>query len=406
MDPSNTIIIDNYRYHLPDSKIAKYTLANRDQSKLLIYQYGDIKHRTFRELPTIIPSGCWLVFNNTRVIQARLNFRKPSGARIEIFCLEPSQPSDYQQSFESSHGCTWKCLVGNARKWKDGPVSLNVNIGDQHLTLEARIKASSGGDFIIQFSWNNPGINFGEIIENAGSTPIPPYLKREAEVSDKTSYQTIYSKDLGSVAAPTAGLHFTEEVLKRLKEKGVESGEITLHVGAGTFVPVKTTNVRYHAMHAEQVALSRSFLAHWARNTGDLIAVGTTSARSLESLYWLGVKILQDQAIQPGQMNLDQWEHEQLPGHISLAESLQALMAYCNKHQLDQFHFSTRLMIVPGYKFRAVGGLITNFHLPGSTLLLLISAFIGEDWKSVYDYALNNQFRFLSYGDSSLLLPK
>ncbi|MEN8228522.1 MAG: S-adenosylmethionine:tRNA ribosyltransferase-isomerase [Bacteroidota bacterium] len=405
MDDANKIDIEEYRYNLLHSRIAKYPLADRDQSKLLHYEHGTIGERSFRELPEIIPEGAWLVFNNTKVIQARLQFRKATGARIEVFCLEPLDPADYQQSFQSTDACIWKCLVGNAKKWKKGPISLSTVIDGYDVVLEATVSEQNRENFTIQFRWNNSRFTFGEIVEIAGTTPIPPYLDRDAEESDKERYQTIYSRDLGSVAAPTAGLHFTDRMIQQLREDGIRTAEITLHVGAGTFVPVKETNARNHSMHAEQVVVTLAFLEQWMAHPNGLIAVGTTSSRSLESLYWLGVKLLEGDTPDPGQITLKQWDNEHLSGGFTLEESLKALIAYCREKKLDQFHFSTQLMIVPGYRFRAISGLITNFHLPGSTLLLLIAAFIGEDWKKVYEFAVKHQYRFLSYGDSSLLLP-
>lgn len=405
MDTVHTIDIDKYRYSLPDSYVAKYPLDSRDQSKLLHYHGGRINQHTFKQLPEILPKNSWLVYNNTKVIQARLQFKKQTGARIEIFCLEPVFPIGFEQSFQSTHTCSWKCLVGNAKKWKEGPISLATVIDGSDIVMEALLIEQSKEYFIIRFQWENPGFTFGEIIENAGSTPIPPYLKRDAEKSDRERYQTIYSRDLGSVAAPTAGLHFTEQLIQRLMKVGIPSEEITLHVGAGTFIPVKEPNARNHSMHAEQVVISRSFLEKWIGKTGDLIAVGTTSTRSLESLYWLGVKLLLGEKLDPTQLVLRQWENENLSGAASLKESLEALIGFSERYNLEQLQFSTQLMIVPGYSFRTISGLITNFHLPGSTLLLLIAAFIGDDWVKVYDYAVKHQFRFLSYGDSSLLLP-
>ncbi len=405
MDTVHTIDIDKYRYSLPDSYVAKYPLDSRDQSKLLHYHGSRIKQRTFSELPEILPKNSWLVYNNTKVIQARLHFTKKTGARIEIFCLEPIFPSGFEQSFQSIQSCSWKCLVGNAKKWKEGPISLATTIDGSDIVMEALLIEQSKEYFVIRFQWGNPKFTFAELIENAGSTPIPPYLKRDAEKSDRERYQTIYSRDLGSVAAPTAGLHFTEQLIQRLTEAGICTEEITLHVGAGTFVPVKESNARNHSMHAEQVVISRSFLEKWLCQTGDLIAVGTTSTRSLESIYWLGVKLLLGEKLDPDQLVLRQWENENLSGVASLKESLEALIDFSVRYNLEQLQFSTQLMIVPGYSFRTISGLITNFHLPGSTLLLLIAAFIGDDWVKIYDYAVKHRFRFLSYGDSSVLLP-
>ncbi len=405
MDVPHKIDIDQFRYNLEDVRIAKYPLDHRDQSKLLFYDRGRISQHSFSGLTGIIPENAMLVFNNTRVIQARLKFRKETGAGIEIFCLEPHDPAEYQKAFTATGSCSWKCLVGNMRKWKSGPLLLSSVVNGHEIILEAVVGERSRENMTIHFHWNSEVVTFGEIIETAGSTPIPPYLKRESEEIDRERYQTIYKRDPGSVAAPTAGLHFTEEVIRQIREQGIRTAEITLHVGAGTFVPVKEDDARDHPMHAEQVSVPLEFLKQWAGHPGGLIAVGTTTTRSLESLYWLGVKLTEGLNMVHSKLDLRQWENEQLPQGVSLSESLDALIKYCRAQELDHVQFSTRLMIVPGYKFRSVNGLITNFHLPGSTLLLLIAALIGEDWKKVYDYALEHQFRFLSYGDSSLLLP-
>lgn len=405
MATEHHIHMENFGYDLPDKNIARYPLPFREDSNLLLYDRGEITHSNFKSLSDFLPENSWLVFNNTRVIQARLQFRKATGARIEIFCLEPSDPVDYQQSFESTQSCTWICLVGNAKKWKSGAVTLETSIGGKTILLEAYKEGHSGDGFTIRFQWDQTGYSFGEIIESTGSTPIPPYLGRQAEESDKERYQTIYSRLDGSVAAPTAGLHFSEQMMKRLRDDGFNTSELTLHVGAGTFVPVKTENARNHTMHTERVVVSRDFLEFWHTRPEGLIAVGTTSTRSLESLYWLGVKMISGISDDPESLEIVQWDNEELPGHVSLVESLAALLDFCERQGLDQLNFGTQLMIVPGYKFRTISGLITNFHLPGSTLLLLIAALIGDDWKKVYAYALENQFRFLSYGDSSLLIP-
>lgn len=397
--------IENFNYTLPEGNIARYPLSDRSASKLLLYKGGHLSRDRFSTLPEHLPAGSWLVFNNTRVIQARLNFYKETGARLEIFCLEPRDPSDYELAFQSEGTTTWFCLVGNAKKWKSGPVFLRTVIKGQSLSLEARLKERSGDGFIVSFHWTNPGLTFGEIIEHSGSTPIPPYLNRKAEESDRERYQTIYSRNNGSVAAPTAGLHFTGDMLDKLELAGLRMEYLTLHVGAGTFVPVKERDARMHSMHSEQVVVHRSFLERWLLHTEGLIAVGTTSTRSLESLYWLGIKIRESAVLDPSSLAVHQWENEKFPQDISLNKSIETLLNYCNQHKLEQLHFSTRLMIMPGYRFRTISGLLTNFHMPGSTLLLLIAALIGEDWKKVYDYALKERFRFLSYGDSSLLIP-
>jgi S-adenosylmethionine:tRNA ribosyltransferase-isomerase len=405
MPASNHISVDDFRYPLGESFIASHPLPDRDQSRLLFYNRGSIDHRIFRELPGLVPPGSRMVFNNTRVIQARLHFRKSTGAKIEIFCLEPVAPPDYQQSFGSSKGCTWRCLVGHARRWKTGPLFLNTMVSGKPVELKATLEEQLGESAVVRFEWEEEGCSFSEIIENAGTTPIPPYLKREAEESDRDRYQTVYNRDPGSVAAPTAGLHFTKAMLDELARRGITRMELTLHVGAGTFVPIKQKDARQHDMHTETVLVSRSFLEHWAARPSGLIAVGTTSARSLETLYWLGVKRLTGAGLEPARAAFRQWENEALPGEIPLKESLGSLIDYCTRNRMDHFQFSTGLMIVPGYRFRTIDGLLTNFHLPGSTLLLLIAAFIGEDWRKVYDAAMENRYRFLSYGDSSLLLP-
>lgn len=405
MAEPSSICLENFRYNLPEAGIARYPLSNRSASKLLLYKGGTISHDRFSHLPEHLPDGSWLLFNNTRVIQARLKFRKESGARIEIFCLVPIDPADYEQAFQVETTATWLCLVGNAKKWKRGPVSLKTHINGTEIQLEAFLKERSGDGFMVSFRWYHPGVTFGKIIEHSGSTPIPPYLKRDAEESDRERYQTIYSMNNGSVAAPTAGLHFTGEMMRKLEQTKVRMANITLHVGAGTFVPIKEENARNHSMHSEQVVVTRSFLERWLKRSDGLIAVGTTSTRSLESLYWLGIKMKEHEYPDPSSLAIVQWDNEKLPQDIPLSESIGTLLGFCKLHDLDYLHFSTQLMIVPGYRFRTISGLITNFHMPGSTLLLLIAAWIGDDWKRVYEYALKENFRFLSYGDSSLLLP-
>ena len=405
MSQEREISIDSYRYYLPAEAIAKHPLPNRDDSRLLVYREGNVVHSNFRELPEQLPEHSWLVFNNTKVIQARLKFAKPTGAVIEVFCLEPVDPAEHQLSFESIHTCTWRCMVGNAKKWKSGSISLTTRIEGVDVRVDANCLEKGDEGFIVHFQWSAPGCSFAEIIESAGSTPIPPYLNRSAELSDKTRYQTIYSRDLGSVAAPTAGLHFTEGMMRKLADRGIKSQELTLHVGAGTFVPVKNENAREHAMHAELVMVSLEFLENWAAKEYLPIAVGTTSTRSMETIYWLGVKIISGESLSPEGTEFRQWDNESLPEDILLNDSLKALIGWCKESNLDQLRFTTSLMIVPGYRFRSIRGLITNFHQPGSTLLLLIAALIGEDWRELYQSALDQSYRFLSYGDSSLLLP-
>ena len=405
MAQASDIPLEKFQYELPESRIAKYPLADRSASKLLIYRGGEISSDRFNRLGDHLPRGSWLVFNDTRVIQARMNFRKESGARIEIFCLEPADPADYELIFQAEKEVTWLCLVGNVKKWKSGPVSLDLQIEGREVKLQAWLKERKDEGFLVRFEWQVPGITFGELLEQSGSTPIPPYLKRTAEKSDRDRYQTVYGLNNGSVAAPTAGLHFSREMIHQLERAQVPMAHITLHVGAGTFVPVKEENARDHSMHSELVVLSRGFLEQMLEGKEGLVAVGTTSTRSLESMYWLGVKLHGQVNKDPDFLSLVQWENEQLPQDIPLRASIEALLEYCHRQNLSHIHFPTQLMIVPGYRFRTISGLITNFHMPGSTLLLLIAAWIGEDWKKVYDYALGEEFRFLSYGDSSLLIP-
>ena len=406
MPESASIRLENYQYQLPEASIARYPLADRSDSRLLLYREGDISQDRFKNLSTYLPDNSWLVFNNTRVIQARLLFKKQTGAAIEIFCLEPYEPADYERAFRREGDTTWICLVGNAKKWKDGPVFLHTRIGGEEILLEAYLEGRLGDAFAIRFQWKAPGITFSELVEHAGVTPIPPYLDRRAEESDRRNYQTVYSLKNGSVAAPTAGLHFTEEMLEQLEGSKIRMEHLTLHVGAGTFVPVKEADARHHIMHMEHAAVSTDFLERWLNTPEGLVAVGTTSTRSLESLYWLGVRCGNENMHAAGRMEMGQWDYKLLPQDVPLTQSIQSLLEYSQRHRLDLLRFSTRMMIVPGYRFRTINGLLTNFHMPGSTLLLLIAAWIGEDWRKVYDYALENGFRFLSYGDSSLLLPR
>lgn len=353
----------------------------------------------FKDAVHVLNAEDHLYFNTTRVVQARLLFRKKTGANIELFCLEPLRPKEYQLAFSSTDSVDFVCLVGNAKKWKEGVLELNAG----RTILRAELLKKEADTFLIRFHWDNPGISFAEILDEAGSTPIPPYLKRDAQELDATSYQTVYAKQDGSVAAPTAGLHFTDSILSELTKKGVQCKELTLHVGAGTFIPVKEENAVDHDMHAELVRIDQNMLEsvlHGKRK----IAVGTTSTRSLESLYWLGVRAYSEEYFSFEDLFLDQWDAYAMSDDISLKESINALLIQMKKHGLDSFSFYTRIMITPGYTFKVIDGLFTNFHQPKSTLLLLIAALIGDDWKKVYDYALENEFRFLSYGDSSLLI--
>ena len=415
------ILIADYNYPLPDERIAKYPLAERDHSKLLVYKpvkvkgerlkvKGVVSEDKFYNIGDYIAPESLLIYNNTRVIQARLEFHKrptpaPSlkggesalsvqGARIEVFCLEPIAPHDYQLSLGSTTGCTWKCMVGNAKKWKGEALELNSKL---KITLRAYKEAQTGNTFSVRFEWDDTTVSFAEILDAAGELPIPPYLNRKTEESDKTTYQTVYSRIKGSVAAPTAGLHFTEKVLADLRERGIETDEVTLHVGAGTFLPVKTADANEHTMHTEIIAVPRATIAHILAKLGKIVAVGTTSMRTLESLYFMGCK----QAA-----TVSQFEPYEKNYTLSTQEALQSLLDWMDATGQDTLHAETQIMIKPGYTFHVVDQLITNFHQPQSTLLLLVSAFVGGDWKTIYDYALSHDFRFLSYGDSSILNRK
>ena len=424
------ILIEDYNYPLPDERIAKYPLPERDQSKLLVYRHGQVSEDVFCHVGDYLPAGSLLVYNNTRVIQARLEFHKSNpaqslpnstpltGARIEIFCLEPLSPHDYQLALGSTEGCTWKCMIGNAKKWKSGTLSLPVTLPTgAEVTLCAERGEQSGNTFAVHFSWNthafnlspltsNLNISFAEILDAVGELPIPPYLNRKTEESDKTTYQTVYSRIKGSVAAPTAGLHFTSNVLDNLHSHGIRTAEVTLHVGAGTFQPVKTADANQHTMHTEIIAVPRDTIATLIDNLGHIVAVGTTSMRTLESLYFLGVQLLHHST--PPIHNSTPLTVAQFAPYVqeyiwSTRETLQAIVDYLDATGQDTLHAETQIMIKPGYTFRVVDQLITNFHQPKSTLLLLVSAFVGGDWHIIYDYALSHDFRFLSYGDSSIL---
>ena len=397
------IDLNDYNYDLPSEKIAQYPLSERDQSRLLIYRNGSITEAHFKDLENYIPSGSLLVFNNTKVIKARLIFRKKSGARIEVFCLEPLIPGDYLQSFSSRDAVEWKCIIGNLRKWNDGTVKAKFIWKDNVYELVARKLNREGETLGIRFSWNCHEATFAQVIEAAGHTPLPPYINRPDEREDSERYQTIYSMIQGSVAAPTAGLHFTSGLLRKLILKGINSAEVTLHVGAGTFRPIKSGSVSSHKMHSEHFFIDTGTIEMLLRNEGAVIPVGTTSVRTLESLYWLGVKLQMYPGKSPDELFLDQWEAYNLPGSVEPSRSLESLLSWMRKKDLTSIHAVTRILIIPGYSFRMINGMITNFHLPASTLLLLISAWVGSDWKKIYKYALENDFRFLSYGDGSLL---
>jgi len=400
------IYIDEYDYSLPDERIAKYPLTKRDSSKLLLYKNGNIGESQFSKIADFLPENALLVYNNTRVIQARLIFQKDTGARIEVFCLEPLTPADYAQSLGATSECTWKCMVGNLKKWKEGQLSKTIAFDGKTCTFEAELLHTEGNSHSIHFRWDNADIHFADILEKAGELPIPPYLHRKTEESDLTTYQTVYSKIKGSVAAPTAGLHFTPEVFDSLESKQIETEELTLHVGAGTFQPVKTRDIAEHHMHTEVISVKRSTIVHLQQKLGNIIAVGTTSVRTLESLYFIGVMLQQDAVseIAGKGFHVPQWAPYEEHPEISSQDALQNILNYLDVNNLTTLHAETQIMIKPGYRFRIVNGIITNFHQPKSTLLLLVSAFVNGDWKRIYDYALANDFRFLSYGDSSLLL--
>lgn len=399
------IHIAEYNYTLPDERIARFPLKKRDESKLLLYRNGEINESRFKHITDYLPEQSLIVFNNTRVIQARLLFNKATGAKIEIFCLEPIDPHDYALVFQQTERCSWLCLVGNAKKWKEGVLQKEITTGGKKVILQAEKKESYGESHLIEFSWDNPELTFAELLDAAGILPIPPYLNRETEKNDLQTYQTVYSKIKGSVAAPTAGLHFTDEVLNELDKKGFLREEVTLHVGAGTFKPVKSETIEAHEMHTEFISVNRNSIARIKANLGNIIAVGTTSVRTLESLYYIGVTLSRNPEATGEELTVSQWmPYDEVNNQLSVAEALQYILDYLDRHKSDKLLTATRIIIAPGYTFKLVRGIITNFHQPQSTLLLLISAFVNGNWKPIYDYALEHDFRFLSYGDSSLLL--
>ncbi len=403
---TKNIQISDYNYELPDARIAKFPMAERDHSKLLIYDKGSVGEDVFYNLPQHLPAHALMVFNNTKVIQARLHFRKDTGALIEVFLLEPAQPADYEQMFQTRSRCSWLCLVGNQKKWKEGALVRQLSVNGQTVTLRATRRGEHGTSQWIDFEWDGHA-SFAEIIDVAGELPIPPYLNRETQESDLTTYQTVYSKIKGSVAAPTAGLHFTERVLAAIDAQGIEREELTLHVGAGTFRPVKSATIGDHPMHTEYIAVRRHTIERILAHQCQVIAVGTTSVRTLESLYYMGLKVLANPDLTEDKLHVSQWEPYDQPTADCPQPSvaLQALLDWMSRHQLTVLHSSTQIIIAPGYNYHIVKMLITNFHQPQSTLLLLVSAFVKGDWRRIYDYALAHDFRFLSYGDSSLLIP-
>jgi S-adenosylmethionine:tRNA ribosyltransferase-isomerase len=394
------LYIQDYAYDLPDERIAKFPVSPRDTSKLLVYNKNQIGEDVFSNLADHLPSGAMLVFNNTKVIPARLLFHNRNGAGIEIFCLNPYQPTSYEQSLQSFTSCVWTCLVGNQKRWKDEELCCSFTIDGVNNTLIVNKLCKNGADVQVEFRWTAKDCTFAQVLERCGTIPLPPYLHRDAQPADYKTYQTIYARHNGSVAAPTAGLHFTERVFNSLKTNNIQTEEVTLHVGAGTFLPVKTATANEHTMHAERFIVRLALLEKLRANLGKIFAVGTTSTRTLESLHWIGCNLLIYNELRP---SLSQWDAYQLDNEIGVEKSLEALINYLKINNLQQFEAATSLMIAPSYRYKVVSGLVTNFHQPQSTLLLLVSAMVGNDWHAIYDYALQHNFRFLSYGDSSLI---
>jgi S-adenosylmethionine:tRNA ribosyltransferase-isomerase len=408
MHPKNLSILD-FTYPLPADRIAQYPLPERDQSRLLVYQNGEISESIYARLADHLPEHTLLIFNNTKVVEARLVFEKNSGSKIEIFCLEPdNRYADITTAMMQKGKVFWKCLVGGAKKWKEGSLFCRIAVENTTIILEAKKQNQSGDSFLIELSWNDSGMSFAELLHHAGSVPLPPYLNRSVEETDKERYQTIYAKWDGSVAAPTAGLHFTNKVFEQLHRKKIQHDFITLHVGAGTFKPVKALSMQDHEMHSEFIEIKKSFLKNLVQNIDQpIITVGTTSLRTVESLYWIGVKTKLNPQIPPEDLQLSQWEAYELPGEdIPVKDAILSLINWMDRQGTDMLYSKTQIIIAPGYRFKIIKALITNFHQPQSTLLLLVAAIIGEDWKKVYDYALAHAFRFLSYGDGSLLWLK
>ncbi|MEP6750532.1 MAG: S-adenosylmethionine:tRNA ribosyltransferase-isomerase [Bacteroidota bacterium] len=402
-----SISIYDYTYTLPDDKIARYPLPERDASRLLIYRDEKITEDIYANISNYLPSGSLLVFNNTRVIEARLLFQKPSGGMIEIFCLEPGdQYADVTTGMLQQGKVEWKCMIGGASKWKAGQVlQKTIQQNGSTITISAKYMSKQNDCFIIELQWTPGHLAFAEVLHEAGIIPLPPYIKRVAETTDKTRYQTVYALEDGSVAAPTAGLHFTPAVFEKLKNKDIHHSFVTLHVGAGTFKPVKSTTMEGHDMHAEFIDVSKETIVQLRSYSGNTYAVGTTSARTLESLYWMGVKTMINSSIQQEQLFLTQWEvYDQLVRHaVSADDALESLLVWMDRNNLRRLISKTQILIAPGYRFKMIKGLVTNFHQPQSTLLLLVAALIGYKWKDIYAYALENDFRFLSYGDGCLI---
>ena len=405
MKDTKHIKISEFNYPLPDERIAKFPLSTRDESKLLVYRHGEVSEDRFTSLPDYLEPGEMMVFNNTKVIQARLHFRKETSALIEVFCLEPIAPNDYALSFQQTQKCSWLCMVGNLKKWKEGQLKHTIEIKGKEITLTAIRGECRGTSHWIDFEWNDDTLTFADVLEAVGELPIPPYLNRDTQESDKQTYQTVYSKIKGSVAAPTAGLHFTERVLKSLDEKGIDREELTLHVGAGTFKPVKSEEIEGHEMHTEYISVNRRTIEKLIAHEGKTTAVGTTSVRTLESLYYIGLLISINPEANQEELHVKQWMPYEPHPALTPVESLQYILDYLNRHGMEALHTSTQIIIAPGYEYKIVKKIVTNFHQPQSTLLLLVSAFVKGNWKKIYDYALSHDFRFLSYGDSSILIP-
>lgn len=405
MNSPKEICISDYAYELPDERIARYPVKNRDESKLLVYDRGRISHDVFKNITNYLPKGALLIYNNTKVIQARLHFHKNTGALIEVFLLEPYIPHDYERVFQQRETCSWVCMIGNLKKWKDGALERIVTVGGKDVRLTVLREGTESTGHVCRFVWDGD-VSFAEILDAVGELPIPPYLNRKTEDGDKKTYQTVYSRIKGSVAAPTAGLHFTEAVLRDVDAHGIEREEVTLHVGAGTFKPVKSERIEGHEMHREYISVRRTTIEKLIAHGGKAIAVGTTSVRTLESLYYIGCRLLRTPDLTEENMTIDQWEPYNATDVIDTLEALNAVLRWMEDNETTVLNASTKIIIVPGYQYHIVSRLITNFHQPQSTLLLLVSALIGDDWHKVYDYALENDFRFLSYGDSSLLIPE
>jgi S-adenosylmethionine:tRNA ribosyltransferase-isomerase len=391
------IQIKDFNYNLPDERIAK----------LLLYRHGEVTEDVFHNIAQYLPKGALMVFNNTKVIQARLHFRKETGALIEVFLLEPYMPADYEQMFQTTGHCSWLCMIGNLKKWKEGTLKRTFYVKGKEVTLVAERKEDVHKSYRVDFSWDASDVSWAELLDAVGELPIPPYLNRETQESDKTTYQTVYSTIKGSVAAPTAGLHFTPEVLADIDRHGIDREELTLHVGAGTFKPVKSEEIQDHEMHTEYICVHRQTLEKLIRHEAKAIAVGTTSVRTLESLYYIGVKLEKTLDLSEEELHVCQWEpyENAVAKPITPLKAIENILAYLDKHGLSALHASTQIIIAPGYEYNIVKMLVTNFHQPQSTLLLLVSAFVHGDWRKIYDYALAHDFRFLSYGDSSLLIP-